>query len=67
MHEVLAIVPQRSEDYAYLGKAHLSLAAALRAAGEEAAAVEAGHEALRLASAKQDRAALRRIEAFLHD
>jgi tetratricopeptide (TPR) repeat protein len=66
MHEALAVVPEGSEDYAYLGKARMLLASALRAAGEETPALEAAREAQRLASAKQDRAALRKIEAFLH-
>jgi tetratricopeptide (TPR) repeat protein len=65
IREALAIIPADSEDFVYLGRARLSLASALRAAGEEHLALEAAHEAQRLASAKQDRTALRKIEAFL--
>jgi hypothetical protein len=43
----------------------MTLARALKAAGDEPAAVAAAHEAERLASAKQDQAALRTITAFL--
>jgi hypothetical protein len=44
--------------------AHMTLAGALRTAGDEPAAVAAAHEAERLATAKQDVAALRSIAAF---
>ena len=54
-----------SEFVVLSGLAHMTLARALRAAGDEPAAVAAAHEAQRLASAKQDQAALRTIEAFL--
>jgi hypothetical protein len=47
------------------GVAQMTLAGALRAAGDERAAVVAAHEARSLAAAKQDRAALRKIDAFL--
>jgi DNA-binding SARP family transcriptional activator len=55
-----------SEFIVLLAMANLTLAAALRAAGDESAAVVAAQEARRLASAKQDRSALRKIEAFLN-
>ena len=55
-----------SEMIVSLSQAKLALAAALRASGDEAAAVVAAHEARRLASAKQDRSALRKIDAFLN-
>lgn len=45
--------------------AHFRLADALRAAGDEIGALTAAHEAHRLAAAKQNQAALRKIEAFL--
>ena len=45
-------------------EAQMTLARALRAAGDEPASFLAAREAERLASAKQDRAALRRIKAF---
>lgn len=65
VREALAIIPSGSEDYAYLGKAWMLLAGVLRAAGEEPAAQEAALEARRLAAAKEDRTALRKIGAFL--
>ena len=46
-------------------RAHMSLAIALRGAGDEPSAVVAAQEARRLATAKQDQAALRRIDDFL--
>jgi hypothetical protein len=48
-----------------LQEANMALASALRAAGDEPAAIAAAHEAQRLASAKQDIAALRKIEVFI--
>jgi hypothetical protein len=59
------VVPIGSEDLVDLRRAHLSLARALRGAGDEPEAVAAAHEARQLATAKQDQAALRRIDAFL--
>jgi hypothetical protein len=56
----------RSEFVVLLGDSHLTLARALRAAGDEPAAMAAASEARRLASRKQDKAALQRIAAFLH-
>ena len=50
-----------------LEQAHLTLAGALRASGDEPAALTAAQEAWRLAVAKQDQAALRAISAFLRD
>ena len=47
------------------GIANMTLAGALRAAGDEPAAMAAAQEAQRLATAKQDISALRKIEAFL--
>jgi hypothetical protein len=55
-----------SELMVSLAQANQALAAALRASGDEPAAVVAAQEARRLASAKQDRSALRKIEAFLN-
>jgi hypothetical protein len=49
-----------------LTDANQAFASALRAAGDEPAALAAAQEAQRLASAKQDRSALRKIEAFLN-
>lgn len=57
----------KSEMMVSLAQAQMSLASTLRAAGDEPAAVAAAREAQRLASAKQDHAALRKIEAFLMD
>jgi DNA-binding SARP family transcriptional activator len=54
-----------SEFMVLLAEANEALASALRAAGDEPAAVVAAQDARRLASAKQDRSALRKIEAFL--
>ena len=50
-----------------LEQAHFALAGALRASGDEPAALTAAEEARRLAVAKQDQAALRTISAFLSD
>ena len=50
-----------------LEQAHFALAGALRASGDEPAALTAAEEARRLAVAKQDQAALRTISAFLRD
>jgi hypothetical protein len=55
----------RSEMVVSLTVAQMSLASTLRAAGDEPAAVAAAHAAQRIASAKQDKAALRKIDAFL--
>jgi hypothetical protein len=54
-----------SEFMASLGAANMALAWALRAAGDEAGAVAAAHEAEHLAAARQDVAALRKLAAFL--
>jgi DNA-binding SARP family transcriptional activator len=62
--ESVAVVAP-SEFVVLSGLAHMTLARALKAAGDEPAAVAAAREAQRLASAKQDQAALRKIEAFL--
>jgi len=56
--------PDSDEDLVDRGRAHMWLAAALRGAGDEPAALGAAHEARQLATAKQDRAALRKVEAF---
>jgi len=55
-----------SEFIVLLTLANLALANALRAAGDEPAAVVAAQEARRLASAKQDQSALHKIDAFLN-
>lgn len=54
-----------SELIVSMTQANLAFASALRAAGDEPAALVAAREARRLAAAKQDRSALRKIEAFL--
>jgi DNA-binding SARP family transcriptional activator len=55
-----------SESIVSLTQANLGLASALRAAGDEPAAVVAAREARRFALAKQDRSALHNIDAFLN-
>jgi DNA-binding SARP family transcriptional activator len=60
-----AALPIGTEAVVLLRQAHMSLARALRAAGDESAALVAAREAHRLATAKQDKAALRKIDAFL--
>jgi hypothetical protein len=54
-----------SELMAGLGASYMALAGALRAAGDEAGAVTAAHEAESLAAARQDVASFRKIAAFL--
>ena len=43
----------------------MTMASALRAAGDEPGALNAAYEAQRLATAKGNQAALRKIDAFL--
>jgi DNA-binding SARP family transcriptional activator len=62
--EAVAIL-SGGELFVSLAQANLALASALRAAGDEPAAVIAAREARRLASVKRDRSALRRIGTFL--
>jgi DNA-binding SARP family transcriptional activator len=54
-----------TEAVGLLRQSHMSLAEALRAAGDEPAARDAAREAHRLAATKQDQAVLRKIDAFL--
>ena len=54
-------------DVLLLEEAHLRLARALRGRGDEPAALAAAQEARQVAVAKQDEAALRKIDAFLNE
>ena len=54
-----------SEFVVLLTDAHMALAGALRRADDERGAIAAALEAQRLATAKQDRSALRKIDVFL--
>jgi DNA-binding SARP family transcriptional activator len=62
--EAVALVTQR-EMAQLLADSELTLAAALRAGGDEPAARIVAQDARRIATAKDDRAALRTIDAFL--
>jgi len=70
-HEAIAMAREAlgllaaSEAIVVKGTAYMTLADALRAAGDEPAALLAAQEAERLAFAKGNRAALRTIKAFL--
>jgi class 3 adenylate cyclase len=62
--EAVALVAP-TEDVVMRMRAQRTLAGVLRAAGDEPAAVVAALEARSLAAAKQDRATLRKVDAFL--